>query len=72
MQEVRARGGELYVFADADTAIAPADNMHVIQMPETTVISRPCCMRCLCSFWRITRPWRAAPTLTNRGISQKA
>ena len=34
MQEVRARGGELYVFADADTAIAPADNMHVIQMPE--------------------------------------
>lgn len=34
MQEVRARGGELYVFADADTQIKPAAGMHVIRMPE--------------------------------------
>jgi len=34
MQEVRARGGELYVFADADTHIAPDDGIHVIRMPE--------------------------------------
>src|SRR5690606_15533177 len=34
MQEVRARGGELYVFADADTKIANAEGMHVIRMPE--------------------------------------
>lgn len=34
MQEVRARGGELYVFADADTHIEGADGMHVIRMPE--------------------------------------
>ncbi|WP_028357516.1 glutamine--fructose-6-phosphate transaminase (isomerizing) [Brackiella oedipodis] len=34
MQEVRARGGELYVFADSDTEIKPADGMHVIRMPE--------------------------------------
>jgi len=34
MQEVRARGGELYVFADADTKIASAEGMHVIRMPE--------------------------------------
>jgi glucosamine--fructose-6-phosphate aminotransferase (isomerizing) len=34
MQEVRARGGELYVFADADTRIANAEGMHVIRMPE--------------------------------------
>lgn len=34
MQEVSARGGELYVFADADTAISPSKNMHVIRMPE--------------------------------------
>lgn len=34
MQEVRARGGELYVFADADTLIKPAEGMHVIRMPE--------------------------------------
>ncbi|UOD50527.1 glutamine--fructose-6-phosphate transaminase (isomerizing) [Orrella daihaiensis] len=34
IQEVRARGGELYVFADADTHIKPAEGMHVIRMPE--------------------------------------
>ncbi|SAI66301.1 glucosamine--fructose-6-phosphate aminotransferase [Bordetella ansorpii] len=34
MQEVRARGGELYVFADADSKIANAEGMHVIRMPE--------------------------------------
>lgn len=34
MQEVRARGGELYVFADADTLIKPAQGVHVIRMPE--------------------------------------
>ncbi|MGF6779394.1 glutamine--fructose-6-phosphate transaminase (isomerizing) [Paraburkholderia sp. GAS334] len=34
MQEVRARGGELYVFADADTRIVSEDGLHVIRMPE--------------------------------------
>ncbi len=34
LQEVRARGGELYVFADSDTRIASAPGMHVIRMPE--------------------------------------
>jgi len=34
MQEVRARGGELYVFADADTRINSAEGVHVIRMPE--------------------------------------
>ncbi|CAB3672001.1 glutamine--fructose-6-phosphate transaminase (isomerizing) [Achromobacter sp. SIMBA_011] len=34
MQEVRARGGELYVFADADSKIQSAEGMHVIRMPE--------------------------------------
>jgi len=34
MQEVRARGGELYVFADADTRIESAPGTHVIRMPE--------------------------------------
>jgi len=34
LQEVRARGGELYVFADADTHIRAADGIHVMQMPE--------------------------------------
>ncbi|HVL36491.1 MAG TPA: glutamine--fructose-6-phosphate transaminase (isomerizing) [Burkholderiales bacterium] len=34
MQEVRARGGELYVFADADTRIAPSAGVNVIRLPE--------------------------------------
>jgi len=34
MQEVRARGGELYVFADADTHIKAAEGMQVIRLPE--------------------------------------
>ena len=34
MQEVRARGGELFVFADADTRIESGEGLHVIRMPE--------------------------------------
>lgn len=34
MQEVRARGGELYVFADADSHILPGDGVQVIRLPE--------------------------------------
>jgi glucosamine--fructose-6-phosphate aminotransferase (isomerizing) len=34
MQEVRARGGELYVFADSDTRIESGPGVHVIRMPE--------------------------------------
>ncbi len=34
MQEVRARGGVLYVLADADTRIDSGDGLHVIRMPE--------------------------------------
>jgi len=34
MQEVRARGGELYVLTDADTRIAASDGVHVIRLPE--------------------------------------
>ena len=34
MQEVRARGGELYVLADADSLIQSEEGIHVIRMPE--------------------------------------
>ena len=34
MQEVRARGGVLYVLADARTQITSAEGLHVIRMPE--------------------------------------
>ena len=34
LQEVRARGGELFVFADRDTRIAEADGVHVINLVD--------------------------------------
>jgi glutamine---fructose-6-phosphate transaminase (isomerizing) len=34
MHEVRARGGVLYVLADADTKIENGEGLHVIHMPE--------------------------------------
>ena len=34
MQEVRARGGQLYVFADAGSSIASSEGVHVIRLPE--------------------------------------
>ena len=34
MQEVRARGGVLYVLADADSRIDSSEGIHVIRMPE--------------------------------------
>ncbi len=34
LQEVRARGGELYVFADANTRIHSSDGVNLMQMPE--------------------------------------
>ena len=41
MQEVRARGGELYVFADADTKLASSEGVHVIRMPENYGLLSP-------------------------------
>ena len=34
MQEVRARGGQLFVLADADAQIASSDGLRVINLPE--------------------------------------
>ena len=34
LQEVRARGGELYVFADPESGITPSDGVTVITMPR--------------------------------------
>ncbi len=41
MQEVRARGGELYVFADTDTNIQSAEGIHVIRLPENYGLLSP-------------------------------
>ncbi|MEY4593398.1 MAG: hypothetical protein RIR18_2293, partial [Pseudomonadota bacterium] len=34
LEEVRARGGELFVFADADSHIPQSDGLHLIKLPE--------------------------------------
>ena len=34
MQEVKARGGKLYIFADQDTEIVSSDGINVIRLPE--------------------------------------
>jgi len=41
MQEVRARGGELFVMADEDAHIEPSEGMRVIQMPPHPSIVSP-------------------------------
>lgn len=41
MQEVRARGGELYVFADAGTKIVSEEGLHVIRTPENYALLSP-------------------------------
>jgi len=41
LQEVRARGGELYVLADQDARIAASDGVHVIQMPDHAGLLSP-------------------------------
>jgi len=33
IQEVRARGGELYVLADADSAVAESEGVHILRLP---------------------------------------
>jgi glucosamine--fructose-6-phosphate aminotransferase (isomerizing) len=34
IQEVRARGGELYVLADADSEVAESEGVHILRLPE--------------------------------------
>ena len=41
LQEVRARGGELYVFVDSDSTIQQSEGMHVIILPEHTGLLSP-------------------------------
>ncbi|MDO5088098.1 MAG: glutamine--fructose-6-phosphate transaminase (isomerizing) [Comamonadaceae bacterium] len=41
LQEVRARGGVLYVLADAGTRIDSAEGLHVIRMPENYGLLSP-------------------------------
>ena len=41
LQEVRARGGELYVFADQNAGLKDSDGVHVITMPDHAGVLSP-------------------------------
>jgi glucosamine--fructose-6-phosphate aminotransferase (isomerizing) len=41
LQEVRARGGELYVVADLDSKLTPGDGVHLIRLPEHAGLLSP-------------------------------
>lgn len=41
IEEVRARGGQLYVFADQDSGFSGNDNMHIIPIPHMSVMIAP-------------------------------
>ena len=41
IQEVRARGGEMFVFADLDSNFSEADQVHVIRTPRHTGVLSP-------------------------------
>ncbi|WP_018412193.1 glutamine--fructose-6-phosphate transaminase (isomerizing) [Methyloversatilis thermotolerans] len=41
IQEVRARGGELYVIADAGTEMAEGEGVHILNMPENYGLLSP-------------------------------
>ncbi|WP_129136825.1 glutamine--fructose-6-phosphate transaminase (isomerizing) [Luteimonas sp. YGD11-2] len=41
MQEVRARGGELFVFTDADSNFGPSEGVHVIRTPRHVGVLSP-------------------------------
>jgi glucosamine--fructose-6-phosphate aminotransferase (isomerizing) len=41
LQEVSARGGQLYVFADADAGFRPAEGLKVLNVPHCSAFLDP-------------------------------
>ena len=73
LQEVRARGGELFVFADADTRIRSGEGVHVIRMPEHYGRALADPARRAAAAARLSHGGaRAAPTSTSRAIWRRA
>lgn len=56
LQEVRAREGELYVCAYADSAVTESDGVHIIRLPEHYGLLSPVlhvvAFNCLLIMWR--------------------
>ena len=59
LQEVRARGGELYVFADADSHVQESEGVHVIRLPENRGCAEPDPARGAAAAARVSRRARA-------------
>jgi glucosamine--fructose-6-phosphate aminotransferase (isomerizing) len=58
LQEVKARGGELYVFADAGSDIPePAEGVHILHLPEHYGCSARSSTSCRCNCSATTRRW---------------
>ena len=70
LQEVRARGGELYVVADLDSNLRRARASTSSACPSTPDSCRRSCTRFRCSSSPITPRCCAAPTSTSRAISR--
>ena len=41
LQEVRARGGKLFVFTDSETSFTPAEDVAVLKVPEVNRLLAP-------------------------------
>jgi glucosamine--fructose-6-phosphate aminotransferase (isomerizing) len=73
LMEVRARGGELIVFADPESGITPSEGVTVIhhaQARELLPGAHRVHVRCSC--WRTTSPSSRARTSTSRATSAKS
>jgi glucosamine--fructose-6-phosphate aminotransferase (isomerizing) len=66
LQEVRARGGELIVFADEKAGMTNGEGTHVIRCRTSTTSCRRSSTPSRCSCCRTTSPCSRAPTLTSR------
>ena len=53
-QEVKVRGGRLFVFADADSEVGDADGIQLLRLPVHIGPLSPLVQSCHCSYWRTT------------------
>lgn len=66
LQEVRARGGELVVFADEGAGIEAGEGTHVVGMPHIGDVLSPILYTIRCNCSRTMSPCSRAPTSTSR------
>ena len=72
LQEVRARGGELYVFADADSEIPETEGVHILRLPEHYGELSPSSTSCRSSYSPTMQLWSRERMWTNRATWPRA